>query len=214
MQCGDSPCMTLLLISASHHTSLTLSTGAGRRRISLLSLFPTGVKPHTDSTPTIKCTHTSSRALEDVWWQMIRQHLTTGVLSLTFHPWPWAESFSHRGQPSISSHQSHMYATSFHFPQPLPAPNIHHYSLPFYWHVGKHKHFTTSLSLCLSCTETHTRTHSDGSFKTWYVLCCEVICRCTRGAAPWWHICTYISACTETWHGWNPWTYWQLRPFG
>ena len=41
-------CMTLLLISASHHAPLTLSTDAGRGRISLLSLFPTGVNPHTD----------------------------------------------------------------------------------------------------------------------------------------------------------------------
>lgn len=56
MQCGDSPRMTLLLISASHHAPLTLSTGTGRGRISLLSLFPTGVKPHADSTPTIRCT--------------------------------------------------------------------------------------------------------------------------------------------------------------
>lgn len=156
MQRGDSTCMTLLLISASHHAPLTLSTGAGRGRISLLSLFPTGVKPHTDSTPTIRCTHAPPRAPEDVWWQMIRQHLTTGVPSLTFHPWPWAESFSYRGQPSISSHQSHMYAAPFHFPQPLLAPNIHHYSLPFYWHLGKHKHFTTSLSASL--VQRHTLT--------------------------------------------------------
>ncbi|KAK5863933.1 hypothetical protein PBY51_000917 [Eleginops maclovinus] len=50
MQCTASLCMTLLLIFGSHHAPLTLSTGAGRGRISLLSLFPTGVNPHADST--------------------------------------------------------------------------------------------------------------------------------------------------------------------
>lgn len=59
---GDSRCTALLLISASHHALLTLSPGTGRGKISLLSLFPTGVKPHRDSVHTVRCTHAHPRA--------------------------------------------------------------------------------------------------------------------------------------------------------
>lgn len=65
MQHGASPCMTLLLISASHHALLTLSTGVGRGRISLLSLFPTGVNPHTDMQTAHTLTHKHLKRRDD-----------------------------------------------------------------------------------------------------------------------------------------------------
>ena len=87
-------------------------------------------------------------------------HLTTGVPSLAFYPWPWAESFSYCGRPSISSHQSLAHNAPFHSSPALLAPSIHHYSLAFYWHLGKHKHFTASFCLPSPETSTHSKTHT------------------------------------------------------
>lgn len=143
-----------------------------------------------------------------MWWQMIRQHLTTGVPWMTSHPWPWAESFSNRGQSSISAHQSHKYATSFHSPQPLLAPTSITIAYPF-TDIWKKKKTNTSQPFSPTllfrkhthAVNTHILSCNEDSSKTRDVLmCCQVICGCTLGAAPWWHIWD-INTCTETWHG-------------
>lgn len=151
---------------------------------------------------------------------MIRQHLTTGVPRLTFHLWPWAESFSYRGQPSISTHQSHIYAAPFHSPPTFPGPDIHHYALPFHWHLGKHKHFTTP-PICRSCPETHTYSKCTHLVLQWWLLenmllCCVVLSGDLQVHA---RSCSLVTRLLRyqclhwdmTW-GWNPSAHWQLRP--
>lgn len=66
-------------------------------------------------------------------------------------------------------------------PLTFPGPNIHHYTLPFHWHMGKHKHFTSSPCLCCpGHRHAHFSSWNDSSSITWYVLiCCQGICRCT-----------------------------------
>lgn len=140
---------------------------------------------------------------------MIRQHLTTGVPSLTFHPWPWAESFSYRGQPSISSHQSHKCASPSHSPQPLLAPTSITTLYPF-TDIWENTNTSTPLSLALVCGNTSTY-----SKHLWNMECvvlsgelqvypgrCSLVTRLLRYLHLRWDM---------TW-GWNPLAHRQLRP--
>lgn len=72
LACLGAPCEALhvqmwpcCLSPASHHALLTLSPGTGRGKISLLSLFPTGVKPHADIVHTVRRAHAPPRASVD-----------------------------------------------------------------------------------------------------------------------------------------------------
>lgn len=87
---------------------------------------------------------------------MIRQHLTTGIPSLTFHPWPWTQSSLHRGQSSISSHQSHIYAAPFHSLWPFLAQTsiTTPYPFPDIW-----ENTNTSQSLPAVCCPVHMHAH-------------------------------------------------------
>lgn len=142
---------------------------------------------------------------------MIRQHLTTGVPSLTFHPWPWAESFSYWGQPSISTHQSHIYAAPFHSPQPFLAPTSITMLYPF---TDIWENTNTLLASLVQKVNTHILSCSDVSSITWNVLwCCQVICRCTlEGCSLVTRLLRYQHLRWDMTWSWNPCAHWQLRP--
>lgn len=114
-----------------------------------------------------------------------------------FDPSPMTLSIKLFMQPSIGSHQSQMYATSFHFSQPPLAPR--HPSIQSTLFPTSGENTNTSQTLRFLSASPKYAQHT----VTECVALHEVICRCTLEAAPWWHVCSDISTCAGTWHGWN-----------